>query len=722
MLRRRLPAVLTTAATAVVLTAVPAAAQDEPPPRCVLPGGTIGVPEVEDHVTASLPPRAIPDPDAPAGLPDAVHLRGMTETSNRQYWFALHDGSLWFRPNLETTGVDGGWGRVPTPDCLDGRIVAISADDDELVALDARRTIHQLDQVLADPALWNWSTRWGNPFWTDQEGWDVPPGHTWDWSVVSNVEDETWLDPAGNHHRIGDGKVSHIWLLGEDQRTFTYLDPWLPKDLSYAMCGPHRGRFRAESMVSSGSTLFVVNRYGDLFTRVYDFDIAGADPVFFSYAYEDQRGVSDPDIQLPGAPWVVQPKVPGAITDRISITKSGTGVVHRSLRVEGRDADGRTGYWQKDVGDGSAHPWMNATSTQVDPVAPGAGDVWEFVRTDEPLRGTLLDNRPDHDLARATLGPSRDRAYGRGLDQRGALADGQWAASIPDFSLTCTPSTMRVEVADGEVVDLRWHVTDTIRQSPEEAGLTDDPRGARLAVEVPAALWERRDEQSPAVQAFLDQLDGRWTLTTIEASLDRIEVPDLDWTFTHVGGDATGDGCGTLAPACDALDALDTSLTPLDQLLAPLDAAGRDLEPLVIVLREAIAFTQHAIEDAVATNAGCEALAPAIEQLRDATADVAGATDALGELLGERSRTLRPAVDGADDVAELLEACTRTAAAPERPTPAPSPSGPPSGRDRSTPPSADRAPLPSTGGSAAGLGLALAAAAAGTRRRDGRHR
>lgn len=719
MIRRRLPAILATAATAIVLPAVPVAAQDDPAPRCVLPGGTIGVPEAEDHVTATRPPRAIPDPDAPAALPDAVHLRGMTETSNRQYWFALHEGSLWFRPNLEETGVDGGWGRVPTPDCLDGRIVAISADDDELVALDARRTIHQLDQVLADPALWNWSTRWGNPFWTDQDGWDVPPGHAWDWSVVSNVEDETWLDPAGNHHRIGDGKVSHIWLLGEDQRTFTYLDPWLPKDLSYEMCGPHRGRFVAESMVSSGSTVFVVNRYGDLFTRVYDFDIAGADPVFFSYAYEDQRGVDDPDIQLPGAPWVVQPKVSGEITDRLSITKSGTGVVHRTLRVEGRDADGHTGYWQKDIGDGSAHPWLNATSTQVDPVAPGAGDVWEFVRTDEPLRGTLLDNRPEHDLARATLGPSRDRAYGRGLDHRGALADGQWAARIPDFSITCTPSTMRVEVTGGEVIDLRWHVTDTIRQSPEEAGLTDDPRGARLAIEVPPALWERRERQTPAVQAFLDRLDGRWTLTTIEASLDRIELPDLGWTFTHDGGDAEDGDCGALAPACDGLDDLAASLAPLDQVLAPLDAAGRDLEPLVIVLREAIAYTQHAVEDAVVTNGACETLGPAIEQLRDATTDVSAALDVLGARLGDRSRTLRPAVAQAFEVAGLLEACRLAAPPPDQPTPAPSPSGHPSDGD-ATPPGADRPPLPSTGGSAAGLGLALVTAAAGARRRGGR--
>lgn len=139
----------------------------------MLPGGTIGIPEWEDSYTAAQPPRAIPDADAPAVLPELVHLRGMSETANRRYWFALHQGSLWFRPNLEVTGIDGDWGRVP---------------------------------------------------------------------------------------------------------------------------------------------------------------------------------------------WVVQLNVPGEITDRLSITKSGTGAIQRQLRIEGRDAEGHTGYWQKDIGAGSAHPWINASS------------------------------------------------------------------------------------------------------------------------------------------------------------------------------------------------------------------------------------------------------------------------------------------------------------------------------------------------------------------------
>src|SRR3546814_2605460 len=69
--------------------------------------------------------------------------------------------------------------------------------------------------------------------------------------------------------------------------------------------------------------------------------------LFFEYAYEDQRGVSDPAIQLPTFDWLQQPKIPGAITQNISVHKVGTNMDHRILRVEGEDG-GHTGYWEKD--------------------------------------------------------------------------------------------------------------------------------------------------------------------------------------------------------------------------------------------------------------------------------------------------------------------------------------------------------------------------------------
>ena len=280
-----------------------------------------------------------------------MYLKSPTQSRNRRWYFAVKDGRLYVKPNIERTGQDGRWQLVSTPACLDGDIREISADDDELVALDSERSIYTMDQALAAPDLFNWTSRWGIPFWLGV-GSTVPRDvRTWSWSVISPREELYWDDPAGNQHTIGEGKVSHIWSLDPSGQRFSYVDPWLPIDRSYEMCGPLRGRLRVASLSTSGSVVFAMNGLGDLYTRIYDFDISGPDNLFFRYSYEDQRGVANPAIQLPPAAWVQQPKVPGRITDLISIEKVGRGTLHRTLRVEGLDASGQTGFWEKDMAD-----------------------------------------------------------------------------------------------------------------------------------------------------------------------------------------------------------------------------------------------------------------------------------------------------------------------------------------------------------------------------------
>ena len=211
-----------------------------------------------------------------------------------------------------------------------------------MVALDTANRVYTMDGALKGPAAFNWTNRWGTPFWTGP-GYSLPGGvRAWSWSVVSPLEDQTWTDPAGNQTAIGAGKVRHIWGLRAGGQRLTFWDPWLALDESYEMCGPHRGRFRAVNLSASGSFVFLVGRRGDLFTRLYDFDISGHDPVFFKYAYEDQSGAGEgAPIQLPAEPWAEQPKIPGRITDAISIHKEGPGTVHRILRVEGRSGGDR---------------------------------------------------------------------------------------------------------------------------------------------------------------------------------------------------------------------------------------------------------------------------------------------------------------------------------------------------------------------------------------------
>ena len=363
-------------------------------------GGTVGTPENRNQ-----PGRGPTEDDhgnpltrhdrgqGPASLPDQVLFRSTHESYNRRYQFALRHGDVFYKSNTAGTGIHEPWARLALPSCLVGRVAGLSVDDDELVVVDADRWIFTMDGATLDPTAFNWSMRWGRPFWTGAGR--TLPHHVrdWEWSVLSQVEDGTWQDTAGNRHQVGDGKVSHIWMLRGDGHRLTFIDPWLPPDQSYEMCGPHRGRFRSAALSVSGSTVFVIGHHGDLYTRLYDFDIAGDDPVFFDYSYADQRHRSNPVIQLPSPQWVRQPKIPGTVTDRISIEKHGRGAVHRTLRVEGRH-HGRTGYWHKDI-----------TAAR-----------WSFTPTGDRLVGRVLDN-PARDTSALGLAPSSDRRYS-GRDPR----------------------------------------------------------------------------------------------------------------------------------------------------------------------------------------------------------------------------------------------------------------------------------------------------------------
>jgi hypothetical protein len=387
------------------------------------------------------------------------------------------------------------------PPCVEGKVTQISADDDEMIVVDQNRWIYDVDGILRTPKYFSWSLRWGPPFWTGP-GMQMPTGYkTWAWSVISPLEDETWTDPAGNTPAVGSGKVSHIWLLSDDGRRLVFRDPWLPVDDSYAACLPHRDRFVAASMNASGSTLFVVGEHGDLFTRLYDFDISGDDSLFFKYSYADQRGRANPRIQLPGEPWAQQPKIPGTITDRISIEKVGTATVHRILRVEGR-RDGVVGYWQKDLAD----------------------PAWTFVATGGALQGRLLDN-PQHDTSAVGLGASTDRRYS------GAVPGA--TVTIPDYNAYCSPADVEVALATGERFTLRLHTVDNIRQGPRAYGLDAKPRATIGMLEVPPAL---RAGANGHVRAFLDKLGtGRWVAANLDATTSRLSFRAQGWKLAYQG-------------------------------------------------------------------------------------------------------------------------------------------------------------------------------------------
>jgi hypothetical protein len=475
--------------------------------RCPeLAGGTIGTPESaaqpgRSGVDEGNPLQAGDPTDAPAGLPDQVVFRSDRQSFNRRYQFAVARGTIWYKSNTAVTGIVEPWAHLPVPACFEGKVAGISADDDELIAVDTERWVYGLDGALRSPAYFNWSMRWGNPFWTGP-GLQLPTGtQQWAWSVVSQLEDGSYLDTAGNPQPVGAGKVSHIWVLNHDGTRLTYLDPWLPRDLSYEACGPQRGRFRSAAMSASGSELFVVGRYGDLFTRLYDFDVAGADPLFYDYSYEDQRGATKPKIQLPSPGWVQQPKIPGTITDLISVHKVGPLFEHRILRVEGV-RHGQVGYWHKDLAD----------------------PTWQFTATGGPLRGHVLPN-PQRDTSAVGLAPSEDRRY--------TGTAGGARITVADFNTYCTPAQVQVQLAGGQRFTLLLHTVDNIRQVKRARGLDATPRMLNGTLEIPPAL---RQSPDPAVRAFVASLgDGQFVGANLDATLTTLKFRHQPWTLQYTG-------------------------------------------------------------------------------------------------------------------------------------------------------------------------------------------
>ncbi len=492
----------------------------------------------------------------PATLPEAVHLKSRQQSFNRRYQAVLSEGRIYFKANAEKTGLQEDWRPLPLPRHLDGKVVELAVDDTYVIAITPDRTLHTMTGFLEEPSSFKWvpKSRWGSPFWRGR-GMKLPAAvRAWDISFNSVPEDRYFVDSAGNKQSLGQGCTT-LYALGATGQEITYIDPWLPTDLSYQVCGPRRNAFIAESLSSSGSTIFVVDRYGDMYVRSYDFDIAGADWLFFASTYEDMsrpkvdvglqptnlwriprklagrsvKGVSDRPRQLPAPGWARQEKINGVITDRITVAKEGEGGLWRWLRVEGA-SDGKTGYFQ-----------ALARLRERDANGEAVPQRWEFVATGEPLQGRILDNRPE-DSTELALGPIDAYGYARGAVQKQKYP---WRAEVEGFHPYCSPAPLRIAFTHGEVLGLVLHTRETIRQSTRAPGLNDEPLVLQGAVERPEAIVaEGAGALGPAARWFLREHfeEGRFVPVKVKATTRRLVIKGFAGETVELEAAAPGSG------------------------------------------------------------------------------------------------------------------------------------------------------------------------------------
>ena len=494
-----------TATCALLLGATVAVAAPPSSPDCLgqLAGST-GIIQVGGQLPtpATLQGRnggyGAPAPAAVARtLPDAVRLKSPGLTSSAEYLFAVRDGRVYVRPGTAGIGAPGQpWRSLLLPRCLEGRVRQVSADGRLLLAVAVDGQVYSHDMPGGDLSPERWTWRWGPYFWTGT-GVTLPADVT-AWATSDFGSGERFTDTSGREQApIG---VATVYLLRGDRRTITYLDPWLPVDDSRQVCGPERGTLPLVGLSGSGSVVFVEDARGGLWTRLYDFDVSGANTVFGDYSWQRGRPASDTRWQLPGPGWVRHPSPPGETTERLGITKTGPRATDRVLRVEGRSGR-RTGVWEKAL---TAHRWS-------------------FVATGDPLQGKVITRsgerfRPDNRSFSGTI--------------EGA------AVSAVDVNPECSPAHLSVALPGGARLRLLLHLSDGLRQETRARGLDDTPREYNGALEVLDF-----DRLAPAARAWVTAHLGGQRITTAPVALTSTRLRFLAqcWQLTLGGRPARAD-------------------------------------------------------------------------------------------------------------------------------------------------------------------------------------
>ena len=163
--------------------------------------------------------------------------------------------------------------------------------------------------------------------------------------------------------------IETLYFLTEDGQQIRFTDSGLPADFSRSLLGPERGSFIAENLNASADTMFVINKAGEMYTRLADFDTIGCDPMFFKYTYEKlpQKYTGEQYLSnyspwaLPSEPWLRQPEIKlqgnARLTKHITILQNGRGNAARELRVAGLNKDAQTGFYSKQIMQTDSDDW-----------------------------------------------------------------------------------------------------------------------------------------------------------------------------------------------------------------------------------------------------------------------------------------------------------------------------------------------------------------------------
>ncbi len=261
-----------------------------------------------------------------------------------------------------------------------------------------------------------------------------------------------WEDVNG---RGGDFNfVATSAILSGNGREIRYRDTGLAADFSRGFLTPHNGEFEADKLAGAGSTWFVCGTDPDgkpaMYTRMYDYEMNGScpgqhytykDDVPFNHSKKYDFANNEPYMPLPT--WQKQefPVLSGqaCVTNHIDIIPTGQGNNARELRIEGRNAEGVSGYYSKAID----------------------ASEWQFHPTSDKMTGELIEVGkviPE----RVSTGPiTRDydtATWGKGL--KNAPLKNIELLDFHEFQTPDQPSTIRFTLDSGKQFDVELHTAD----------------------------------------------------------------------------------------------------------------------------------------------------------------------------------------------------------------------------------------------------------------------
>ncbi|UJR07251.1 hypothetical protein I4U23_011539 [Adineta vaga] len=310
----------------------------------------------------------------------SIYVSTPTSTMDSKFYYILRYGKIWFKPigahPDSSFKLFGDYGFI---DQFQIPLISISVDGDNILAVDQNQIIHYaksnqiICQVSFDCPQWKiiesrikWTQKWfnmdgvsllvnlfKNPILKSlKNSRNICMSH-------KGHETMYYTDMNGKKHPDPYVGVTTIYCLNEDGTRIFFADPWLQNKFENELTTPEDGEFVAESMATSGSTLFLLQRaknhlgkeINKMYTRFADFDSIGSNPALTS-TYNRKNNI--PLVRfLPSEDWLQQPFIniqgKARLTKHISIHQIGWGQNNRQLRVQGTNSEGSVGFYFKNI-------------------------------------------------------------------------------------------------------------------------------------------------------------------------------------------------------------------------------------------------------------------------------------------------------------------------------------------------------------------------------------